>query len=296
MLLSVGLSTRSRRRREFAYASASTTARQQTRESTSRCPARAATGRFRGDIPGPDPGVPRAQRRPQQPARVPTNPQPPSGLGREKDVAPKSPLPRAPTEAPTQATKQPICRHFSEWRDPDSNRGHHDFQAARWVCAHVEKPLQISQLTRRAVPASSPRILGVPRGLWTWRGGDVLLSGHEPLRPGARVGILWSWRVRRPAHTVQADRLEHVEEWWAGLGDDIGIQDLDGVSSPNDRECHRHRAGTRPGPTVTRSRVVITPRQSGARASRHAPCSPSRRRSSRARRRSDRSLGRELCI
>ncbi len=24
----------------------------------------------------------------------------------------------------------PICRYFPRWRDPDSNRGHHDFQPA----------------------------------------------------------------------------------------------------------------------------------------------------------------------
>jgi hypothetical protein len=29
-----------------------------------------------------------------------------------------------------RSRKQPTCRHFPQWRDPDSNRGHHDFQAA----------------------------------------------------------------------------------------------------------------------------------------------------------------------
>jgi hypothetical protein len=68
------------------------------------------------------------------------------------------------------------CRDFPRWRDPDSNRGHHDFQPTRWVCSRVGKPLQISQVTRWALPASSMWILGVPGGLWTWRGGDVLLG------------------------------------------------------------------------------------------------------------------------
>src|SRR4051812_32068969 len=29
---------------------------------------------------------------------------------------------------PKRPNPVPICRDFREWRDPDSNRGHHDFQ------------------------------------------------------------------------------------------------------------------------------------------------------------------------
>jgi hypothetical protein len=103
------------------------------RRATARraCPPRAATGTVPVSQPAPGTGCSRPRWRPQQPARAPANPQPPSGLGREKDVAPKSPPQGHQLEPQLQATKHSIRRHFPRWRDPDSNRGHHDFQSCR---------------------------------------------------------------------------------------------------------------------------------------------------------------------
>jgi hypothetical protein len=53
-----------------------------------------------------------------------------------------SPNPRSPRQ------NKRISRDFSKWRDPDSNRGHHDFRQPDRSALTSEKPLQISSLTR----------------------------------------------------------------------------------------------------------------------------------------------------
>ena len=40
----------------------------------------------------------------------------------------------APEASPGSQPFLVFCRKFKEWRDPDSNRGHHDFQSV-YVCA-----------------------------------------------------------------------------------------------------------------------------------------------------------------
>jgi hypothetical protein len=84
------------------------------------------------------------------------------------------------------AAKWPISRHFVEWRDPDSNRGHHDFQGVAAQRMWPRKTLQISRFSvararRDAVGyARFGACLGLRRGL------EVLLAGQEPTARAAR--------------------------------------------------------------------------------------------------------------
>jgi hypothetical protein len=50
------------------------------------------------------------------------------GLQGEKDVALEIGPFASLHLSPVAAENRPICRDFPRWRDPDSNRGHHDFQ------------------------------------------------------------------------------------------------------------------------------------------------------------------------
>ena len=66
------------------------------------------------------------------------------------------------------------------WRDPDSNRGHHDFQAARCTTSSTRKHLQIGILLPPRLHVRSSWIRGDPGGLWTWRPDHVLsLCGRQ---------------------------------------------------------------------------------------------------------------------
>jgi hypothetical protein len=53
---------------------------------------------------------------------------PPAPEAHERATKAKN-RPRRPPNDPGEKTQNPpICSEFAEWRDPDSNRGHHDFQ------------------------------------------------------------------------------------------------------------------------------------------------------------------------
>jgi hypothetical protein len=44
-------------------------------------------------------------------------------------------------EVPIQVRRRFTCKSaFSEWRDPDSNRGHHDFQSYAKALRYAELP------------------------------------------------------------------------------------------------------------------------------------------------------------
>ena len=66
------------------------------------------------------------------------------------------PFERAPEahQARPRAPAQPFAVLFGEWRDPDSNRGHHDFQSFEGVLGRVparQNPLLIGILTEAVV-------------------------------------------------------------------------------------------------------------------------------------------------
>jgi hypothetical protein len=66
-----------------------------------------------GDSGTPDPTIHTSREGPQWPLRRGPNPQSPSGLGREKDVAAKRTLPSARCQPDLALKNWPRCRHFA---------------------------------------------------------------------------------------------------------------------------------------------------------------------------------------
>ena len=56
----------------------------------------------------------------------------------------------------------PYLQEFSEWRDPDSNRGHHDFQSV-YVCTALCRYFLTDGLNRRNLRAPGRRKAAVYR-------------------------------------------------------------------------------------------------------------------------------------
>jgi hypothetical protein len=66
-----------------------------------------------------------------------------------------------------------ICSHVARWRDPDSNRGHHDFQGAVDRTRARRKACN-STYSRRAIPYVIPLVwFGLPR---VWDSAGALKS------------------------------------------------------------------------------------------------------------------------
>ena len=60
------------------------------------------------------------------------------------------------------AENRAICRDFREWRDPDSNRGHHEFPAARPPRANVGfLQRNCQRLLRRRIPEDSRTFVAI---------------------------------------------------------------------------------------------------------------------------------------
>jgi hypothetical protein len=77
--------------------------------------------------------------------------------------------------APTVRAKGALSRQ-KEWRDSESNRGHHDFQGRVTGPGNAQKVLQISgPVSGRAVPRY-PWFTVVARGLRTWRAARALFG------------------------------------------------------------------------------------------------------------------------
>src|SRR4051794_29349373 len=69
-----------------------------------------------------------------------------SSMGDDWETGPKSERERATSSVCSGTEKALISRAFVEWRDPDSNRGHHDFQS----CA---LPTELSRRRRVSLAA-----------------------------------------------------------------------------------------------------------------------------------------------
>jgi hypothetical protein len=67
-----------------------------------------------------------------------------------------------------EESKVPVCRHFVRWRDPDSNRGHHDFQGARRKRDGRKRPAN-RLVSDRVTPSRYLPFPSVPRGFGTPR-------------------------------------------------------------------------------------------------------------------------------
>jgi hypothetical protein len=116
--------------------------------------------------------------------------------------------------------KGPDSRAFSLWRDPDSNRGHHDFQSCGAGSRTTAKSLQNPGIERRAQSARSPQIPVFFRRFGRWDvahlpigGGAVSLTvcpgtrPSMPMRRGRRLGPCQvPDRGRAPATCARARR------------------------------------------------------------------------------------------
>jgi len=101
------------------------------------------------------------RRHPQRPAPCPS-----TGCRRWRQSATDAETAsRSSSVPPTSARKLPIRRIFSLWRDPDSNRGHHDFQSIRRTSRKVRfcGPFVCSGCSPRQL---MPPVCGELRGVW----------------------------------------------------------------------------------------------------------------------------------
>src|SRR5664280_1405644 len=85
----------------------------------------------------------------------------------------------------TSRKKTRRLQRLSLWRDPDSNRGHHDFQGRADMPGRDGKALQIGRSQVGRAARRYPWFPVVPGGLRTWRCRHVLFVGHRVF--GARA-------------------------------------------------------------------------------------------------------------
>jgi integrase len=120
---------------------------------------------------------------------------------------------RAAQPRRSDAAKPMICRTIPEWRDPDSNRGHHDFQSCGRISRIPEKVLHSGLFSpvpyRRRISANSGRLVAV----WEMQAGASpnrrALGGGAPVVAGAAAWVRRRGSTRlmvAPTHRPLAER------------------------------------------------------------------------------------------
>jgi hypothetical protein len=72
--------------------------------------------------------------------------------------------------------KATLGRQKTKWRDPESNRGHHDFQGRASGPENTRKVLQIAGWLVGSCAPGYPWLPLVAGGLRTWRAAEVLFA------------------------------------------------------------------------------------------------------------------------
>jgi hypothetical protein len=78
---------------------------------------------------------------------------------------------------------RPICRRFAKWRDPDSNRGHHDFQACVSASRIGRNLLQTSGIGQRSRERTTPANSILSSAIWDMDGAPSPDGARVLLRP-----------------------------------------------------------------------------------------------------------------
>ena len=102
--------------------------------------------------------------------------------------------PGCPNRVPIKGRRGPFrkvgnlagMRDF-EWRDPDSNRGHHDFQAPGAVAAHLMKVLQTGKISMARRPTGKRQVVRTLRAIVRAFGPPTTRGGPNEGRRQPRI-------------------------------------------------------------------------------------------------------------
>jgi hypothetical protein len=153
--------------------------------------------------------------------------------------------------------KAVICRPFMEWRDPDSNRGHHDFQAPaqggeRCWFAGVSQEQGVAGC--RLFPAVPRRFR--PRAGRSW----PKLRRASVVRPVDGAGRAVLRMDRQAAHGTRTKCRRSHRRWGANCARGLLLGAQFNVGAPGTWSRTPVGQGTRVGPAATGGRITAGPR------------------------------------